>query len=281
MRNMFLSDLRRLFRMRAFYLALAALVAVILLVTYGVWMNSQKDVAELIDMAGQQTGQDLSSMKGPARAMSGMGMSPQIILRRQMTTQRLMTMPFKGRLTHLLLSVLAALMIGKDIQSGYVKNLITLNQFRRHWFWSKLTVMALAALILYAALFPLALLGTWVLGNPVTLSFSYLWPQLAGNFLASLALIALIMLVLMLMQNKTVALVIGVVVPSGILTLVYTLIDLAGILPFHLSGALLMEQVMQLGDTGITPQFLWTACGILFASLIGSRLLLEKRDLRV
>ncbi len=281
MRNMFVSDLRRLFRMRALYLSLAALAAVILLLAYGVWVNTQKDIPALISMAEEETGQDLKGVEGTARAMTAMGMSPQMMLRRQMITRRLLTAPFKGRLPHLLLSVLAALLIGKDIQSGYIKNLITLKGFRRNWFWSKLAVAALAALMLYASLFPLALLGTWVLGNPVSLDIAETMAPLAGNFLASLALIVLMMLVLMLLQNKTAALVIGVVLSGGILTLVYKLIDLAGILPFKLSGTLLMEQVLMLDETGVTSRFLWTACGILFAGLIGSRLLLEKRDLRV
>lgn len=281
MRNMFVSDVRRLLRMRAFYVSLAALAAVILLLAYGTWMNTQKDVSDLISMVGEETGQDLTAMEGPARAMSSMGMSPQMMLRRQMTTRRLLTAPFKGRLPHLLISVLAALLIGKDIQSGYMKNLITLKGFRRHWYWSKLCVMVLAALLLYLSLFPFAYAGTWMLGNPVSLSMQEATPLLVGNFLASLALIALMMLVLMLLQNRTAALVLGVLLPSGILTLVYKLIDLAGILPFKLSGALLMEQVLLLGETGITPQFLWTAFGVLACSLIGGRLLLEKQDLRL
>ena len=92
--------------MRAFYVSLAALAAVILLLAYGTWMNTQKDVSDLISMVGEETGQDLTAMEGPARAMSSMGMSPQMMLRRQMTTRRLLTAPFKGRLPHLLISVL-------------------------------------------------------------------------------------------------------------------------------------------------------------------------------
>lgn len=281
MRNMFVSDVRRLFRLRTFYLALLAVSLVIMLMTYGTWVNTQEDVSALVRMAEEETGQDLAAVEGAARAMSAMGMSPQMMLRRQMTTRRLLTAPFRGPLLEMLLCGLAALLMGRDFQTGYLKNLVSLPFFRRSWFWSKWAVMVLAALILFLWLFPMSLLGTLLLGNPVNLVMAEALPVLLGNFLACVALISLVMLVLMLTQNKTAAMVFSAIVPSGFLILVYKLIDLARVLPFKLSGALLMEQTLALSETGITPRFLWTA-GILTAgSLVISRLLLERRDLKV
>lgn len=280
MRNMLRSDLRRLFRMRAFYVSLILLAVVILLTAYGTWVSTQKSISSLVEKAEIETGEDLSDLKGKARVADAVGVNLRS-LRRQMTTERLLITPLTGQLPQYLLCILSALLIGRDFQPAYLKNLITVKDFRRKFFWSKLLTLSLACVIVYAAMFPLALIGSWILGNPIVIGEKFLSVILPGNLLTTLADIALMMLLAVLLQNKTAALVSGLILIGGTMQMFCMLIDLAHFLPFTLQDKLLMTQTMRLDQTGLTIKFLLTALGQTAIATAGARLLLDKRDLRV
>lgn len=280
--NMIRSDLRRLMRTRSLYVSMLFMGIVILMSAYSVWRASQYDISALIELAEQQTGQDLSHAEAPLALARSMGVDPGALLRSRTTPAALVSIPFTARLPVLFSAIFAALFMGRDIQTGYMKNLITIRGFRTKWFVSKALAAAIAIALMYASLFVFSFFGTLVLGNPFAPDMAALLPFLGAHYLACLAMAAAVFAALLLTQNKTGALVLGIVLSSGIHAVLLRLADLTGLIPLRLSGATLMERAMQLSVGGAVPgRFIAQALITMAAALALGFFSFRGRDLKL
>lgn len=245
--NMFRADLRRLLRARSLYVSLVILVVIVVATGASVLFVTSQDPAAVGRIVEKHTEQDAGMMIGMAAAASGGYDQAMLRLRRAMDVAKLVQAPFVGGgFVHVLLAIIVALFAARDYASGYLKNLLTLPHLKSRWFFVKLPIGMIAALILYGGILLAALGATIMLGNPIAAPWGQLLAYLGLHLLVDIALTALILMVLTLTQNKTAALVIGMLVATNIQAGIWFLLDTLNFVSFKIADYGLMNQARRL-----------------------------------
>ena len=290
MLNIVRMDLRRLVRTRSLYAILLVLAAMLLITSFSTWYMTEKSMTDLMLFAQEQLEEEnisaTSEMGQIGLAASLLDASDsrvmQLQVRRAMSFGVLASMPFTGFLAHTLLAVLTALYASKDYATGYFKNLLALPGVKTKWFISKVLMLALCILIVVAAVLGLAAIGTLILGNPMEID----WPQITAfmgqHMLLSFGLNMLVLLILVLSQNKTAALTMGILLSVNTQNLLFLLLDTTDWLPFRLRDWGLMNQAMKITMGGAMPERLPViAAAVIGISFLVSLLAINRRDLKM
>ncbi|NLO15978.1 MAG: hypothetical protein GX123_08090, partial [Clostridiales bacterium] len=104
---------------------------------------------------------------------------------------------------------------------------------------------------------------------------------LGKEMLVSLALCAIVLFILTLTQNKTAALVLGMVISVNMQMIIFFLIDSLNFLPFRLREWGLMSQASRLLSGGETPYLVVTALVFMAAGFGISWWAITRRDLKM
>lgn len=278
-------DLRRLFKTRAMYVSMAILMAIILITAGTVLYMTSRSLRELANIAKSMMEEDPQGMNIDAATtyVQLMGGEEQlkVMVRQTMDIMRLMQVPFAPNMVHLMIAVIAALFASKDYTSGYLKNLLCVPRMKQKWLIGKAAAMLVAAVMVYLAVFLAALIGTTMLGNSITTTWGALFLFLGKEMLVSLALCAIVLFILTLTQNKTAALVLGMVISVNMQMIIFFLIDSLNFLPFKLREWGLMSQASRLLSGGETPYLVVTALVFMAAGFGISWWAITRRDLKM
>lgn len=239
-------DLRRLFKTRGFYLSILLSLVFLLILSIAAYF--------VTGLAQEMTGQEFSGpMNNPmiitqARSQMNVGFFASFFLSH-------------NSLLHLLLALFAAGFIAKDHQSGYLKNLFCLPGLRFRWFFAKLIVLLIAALIYYAVYLLGCLLVVLIYGNPLSLNWADLARYFGLHLSVDMALFALICLITSLLQTKSAAVILALVLSLNIQGIFYLLIDSIGFLPFKLGEYGMMRLASRLITQGSITSFIGASQG--------------------
>lgn len=230
-------DFRRLFKTRSFYIAM--LIALLLLAIYS-------SAAYFFTGAGIPKAAE--------------GQAPLAIT--QMLRQARLFLDFNHfasimntgtSMLHLILAAFAAAFISKDHQSGYLKNLYGIRNLRGKWLASKLAVMMSAAVIYYLVYLLGAAIVTLLYGNALSPNIGALAAYYGMHLSVDLALFGLITLTVTLLQTKTAAVVVALLLSFNLQAILYLIIDQFGWLPFDLAEYGMMSQASRLMIAGGSP----------------------------
>ena len=230
-------DIRRLFKTRSFYIAM--IIALILLTIYA-------------SAAYFFTG------AGIPRAAAGQPALPITELLRQarkfLDFNHFASIMNTGTsMLHLILAAFAAAFISKDHHSGYLKNLYGIRDLRSKWLVSKLVVMMLAAVIFYLVYLIGAAIVTLLYDNAINTNIGALAAYYGLHLSVDLALFGLIILTVTLLQTKTAAVVVALLLSFNLQAIIYLLIDQFDLLPFDLVEYGMMGQASRLVIAGSGP----------------------------
>lgn len=290
MLNILRMDVRRLLRTRSLYATLVVLSAVILVAAIGTWYMTEKSVSELIDYAQKQMAEE--GIEGGAD-MDNIAMAAQFLdtsdarvvqleMRRQMSFNTLSTMPFTGSFAHTLLAMLIALFASKDYATGYFKNLLAMPGVKTKWLLSKVVVMVLCILLTVAVVLGVSAIGTLILGNPMEIDWPKIMAFMGQHMLISFTLNMLVLMILIVTQNKTAAQTLGIMLSVNTQNLLYMLLDLTDWLPFRFKDWGLMNQAMKISLDGPVPERLPIIAAVLISfGFIVSLLGINRRDLKM
>jgi ABC-type transport system involved in multi-copper enzyme maturation permease subunit len=278
-------DFRRLFKTRSFYIAM--IIALLLLTIYssaayfftgaGVIKATEGKAPPAVTQMLKQARQFLDFNHFASIMNTGTGM------------------------LHLILAAFAAAFISKDHHSGYLKNLYGIRDLRFKWLVSKLAVMMTAAVIYYLVYLTGAAIVTLLYGNALSPNIGALAAYYGMHLSVDLALFGLIILTVTLVQTKTAAVIVALLLSFNLQAIIYLIIDQFGWLPFELTEYGMMGQASRLMIAGSGPvvgmmarrfqdmmasmatapaTLLPVSLGIAFAAIALSWLMLRKVDYR-
>jgi len=212
-------DLRRLFRTKSFYVSI-----IIITVFLSIFATASYYVEGMAQELVPQGGRGM-----PSGVLES--------IRRAITFNFFFSFFFSlpgMRMHHVLLALFAAGYLSKEHHTGYLKNLLCLPRMREKWMVSKILTLLLATVVYYLV-FTLACVVVLLLyGNPIVIKLSQVVPFILGQMLTDMALYAVIMAVVMILQSKAAAVITALVLSLNIQSLFYLLIDWLDILPFKL-----------------------------------------------
>lgn len=284
------SDLRSLRKTKSLYSILLVLAAFVLITAFSTWYMTEKSMTELLDFAqkqmaeeGMEQGGNMAQIGAAAQMLdAGDARVMQLQVRRQMSFSILATLTYTAPLAHTLTVVLMAIYASKDYATGYLKNLLGVQNIKTKWIISKVLMAALAIAVVVISMLLFGLLGTLILGNPMEFNFPQVLPFLSQHMLVSFALCMLTMMVLVLTQNKTTALTVGMLLSFNTQNLLYMLLDTTDWLPFRLRDWGMMNQAGKIALGGAMPEKLPLIAGtIILVSLLASLVSINKRDLKM
>lgn len=235
MKNMLLMDGSRLFRSRGFYVII--LVSLVLLAIFATAAYFVTGFAQELMDRPLPTGLVDGNMLQQARRMMNISFFASFYLSH-------------NNLLHLLLALFAAGFIAKDHQSGYLKNLLGIRHMRQKWLLSKYLIMLLAAIIFYGVFLLGCLVVVLLYGNSPAFHWAALAQYMGLHLTVDLALLAIISLIVCLVQGRTAAVILALLVTLNVQTILYLLIDSLNLLPFKLREWGLMAQASRLGLEG-------------------------------
>lgn len=284
MRNILRMDIRRLLRARSLYVGMLIIALIVGIATTAIHFLTTQSVDDLAQMgAWHEDGDDMQSKLAMAARISPENAKNAMLeLRRQADVQSLSMVPIQQiGMAHLMLVIVVALFAAKDYATGYLKNLLTLRGIKSKWLLSKLVIALLVSALLYLTTLLSAVIGSLLLGNPAAFDTAKLLSFFGVHMAVDLALAASVLCVLTLTQNKTAALVFGMLEAFNFQRMTFFLLDTLGWLPFRLSDYAMMNQAGKYAPGGSAGQLLITA-GVLFAVYaLGAWGALTKRDLKM
>ena len=230
-------DLRRLFKTRSFYIAM--ILALLLLAIYAsaaYFFTS----ASVIKTTEGKAPPAVTQMLKQARIFLDFNHFASI-------------MNTGTGMLHLILAAFAAAFISKDHHSGYLKNLYGIRDLRFKWLVSKLAVMMTAAVIYYLVYLTGAAIVTLLYGNALSPNIGALAAYYGMHLSVDLALFGLIILTVTLVQTKTAAVIVALLVSFNLQAIIYLIIDQFGWLPFELTEYGMMGQASRLIIAGSGP----------------------------
>lgn len=247
-------DFRRLFRTRSYYISI--LIALAFLAILGGAAYYVTGLAQ--QMA--QTEVDLSTISNPtvldmARQQMNIGFFASFFLSH-------------NSLLHLILVLFAAGYIAKDHQSGYLKNLFCIPQLRLKWLFSKLIVLLVASLLYYLVFLLGCALVVLLYGNTLSPDFADLARYFGLHLSVDMALFALICLITALLQTKTAAVILALVLSFNLQGILYLLIDSIGFLPVKLGSYGMMGLAGKLQLEGSIMSFVSKTGGTTTAQML-------------
>ncbi|MGI6635606.1 MAG: ABC transporter permease [Christensenellales bacterium] len=284
MLNTLRMDIRRLLRARSLYVGMLIIALIVGIATTAIHFLTTQSVDDLAQMgAWHEDGDDMQSKLAMAARISPENAKNAMLeLRRQADVQSLSMVPIQQiGMAHLMLVIVVALFAAKDYATGYLKNLLTLRGIKSKWLLSKLVIALLVSALLYLTTLLSAVIGSLLLGNPAAFDAAKLLSFFGVHMAVDLALAASVLCVLTLTQNKTAALVFGMLEAFNFQRMIFFLLDTLGWLPFRLSDYAMMNQAGKYAPGGPAGQLLITA-GVLFAVYaLGAWGALVKRDLKM
>ncbi len=286
MRNILHSDVRRLLRTRSLYVGMLVIALTVAIATAGVHFLTTQSVEGLTRFAQNhrggagnemQAGLAMAALISPDSAREAM-----LELRRQTGVQTLAQVPIQQvGVAHLMLAIVITLFAAKDYHTGYLKNLLTLRGIKTKWLLSKIVMALLASVLLSLATLVSAMVGAMVLGNAPTFDAGLMAGFFGMHLLVDLALAASVLLVLTLSQNKTAALVFGMLEAFNLQRAIYLLLDATGWLNFSLSDYAMMNLATAYGPGDTPGQLLITTLVLFFVYLLGAWAAITRRDLKL
>ena len=186
------SDLRSLRKTKSLYSILLVLAAFVLITAFSTWYMTEKSMTELLDFAqkqmaeeGMEQGGNMAQIGAAAQMLdAGDARVMQLQVRRQMSFSILATLTYTAPLAHTLTVVLMAIYASKDYATGYLKNLLGVQNIKTKWIISKVLMAALAIAVVVISMLLFGLLGTLILGNPMEFNFPQVLPFLSQHMLA-------------------------------------------------------------------------------------------------
>lgn len=283
MRNLLRADMARLLRARSLYAGMLVIALTVAIAAAGIHVVTTQSVEGLKRAAGHDHGSDLqaglamAAMASPDAARRAMQE-----LRRKTGAEALSQVPIRQvAVAHLMLVIVVTLFAGRDYHTGYLKNLLTLRRIKQKWLLSKvLTALAASALLMLATLLS-AVLGALALGNPPAFEPGRMAGFFGVHAAVDLALAASVLLVLSFTQNKTAALVFGMLEAFNLQRAIYLLADATGWLPVRLSDHAMMNLAGGYAPGAPAGQLLWTAGALFAAYACGAWLAITRRDLKL
>ena len=194
------------------------------------------------------------------------------------------------RLLHMLLALFAAGFLSKEHQTGYLKNMFSIPRMREKWLVSKMITLLLASLLFYAVFLLACVITVMLFGNAVHINWSDIGPFLGTQLTVDMALFALIMLAVTVIQSRTAAVVSALMLSFNMQGLLYLLIDQIGFLPFKLRDYGMMNLAAQMslpetltsiltqGDPVTASQVLPLSLGWFAVALVFSWIALRRVD---
>ncbi|MHC1787350.1 MAG: hypothetical protein AB9880_09850 [Christensenellales bacterium] len=234
MRHYIAMDFRRLFKTRSYYAAI--LIALALLAIYA-------SAAFFFTGAGVPKA---APGEAPLRITALLKQARQFLDLNHFAS----VMNTGTGMLHLILAAFAAAFISKDHQSGYLKNLYGIRDLRGKWLLSKLVVMMTAAVLYYLCYLAGASLVTLLYGNAFSPDIGALAGYYGLHLSVDLALFGLILLTVTLLQTKTAAVVVALLLSFNLQAILYLIIDQFGWLPFELVEYGMMGQASRLTIAG-------------------------------
>ena len=190
----------------------------------------------------------------------------------------------------MLLAMFAAGFLSKEHHTGYLKNMLSIPRMREKWAVSKMITLLLASLLFYAVFLLACVITVMLFGNAVNLNWGQVAPFLGRQLLVDMALYALLMLVVAVIQTKTAAVISALMLSFNMQGLLYLLIDQIDFLPIKLSSYGMMNLASQLnlpgslisavsqGDVDVAARLLPISLGWLAGALLLSWLALRRVD---
>ncbi|NLD33350.1 MAG: ABC transporter permease subunit [Clostridiales bacterium] len=160
------------------------------------------------------------------------------------------------RLLHMLLALFAAGFLSKEHHTGYLKNMLSIPRMREKWLVSKMVTLLLASLLFYAVFLLACMITVLLFGNAVEIAWGQVGPFMGMQLSVDMALFALIMLVVTVIQTKTAAVISALMLSFNMQGLLYLLLDQIGFLPFRLRDYGMMNLAGQLSLPGSLMSFL-------------------------
>ncbi len=287
MRNMLKADIRRLLRARSLYVGMLVIALVVAIATAGFHFLTTQSVEGLTrfarnhareDSGNMQAGLAMAALISPESARQAM-----LELRRQTGVQTLSQVPIQQvGVAHLMLVIVVTLFAAKDYHTGYLKNLLTLKGIKTKWLLSKVVMALVVSILLSLAALASAMVGAMTLGNPPTFDVGLMAGFFGVHIAVDLALAASVLLVLTLSQNKTAALMFGMLEAFNLQRAIYLLLDATGwISSFQLSDYAMMNLAAAYAPGDPPGQVLWTAAILFAVYLTGAWLAITRRDLKL
>ncbi len=193
---------------------------------------------------------------------------------------------------HLLIALFAAGFISRDHQTGYFKNLLCIRDLRLKWLVSKFVTMLLAAVIYYLVFLLGCAVAVLLYGNPLTINLGQVATYFGLHLTVDMALFAVAALVVAVLQTKTAAVIISLLLSFNIQAILYLLLDQLGLFPFKLQEWGMMSLASKLplqgsflsmmsGGGGTTAgQMLPVSLGVFAVFALLSLLMLHRVDYR-
>lgn len=188
----------------------------------------------------------------------------------------------------ILFIVFVSIASSKEYSSGFIKNLVTIKNYKYYQPITKVMIGAIYALVMIL----LALVSYAIVASVLTGNLNMVWNKtfkfIGVAVLAQMTLTALMALIANFTNNSTTTIVSGLLLVFGILRPILSLIDNAQILPFKLSNYSLIN-VYGGFFTGLeTAEFvdkmkeiLWLAIPMLVIYIILNIIVLRKKDINL
>lgn len=287
MLNMFRMDLRRLLRTKSLYISTIVLMAVVIIASIAInavcKYGSVWDIQDVL--SGFSSNTDMKTEVydySPSVADAAMLEAMKVKLRSFMTLEVLASAPFISRLSYMLIALVCVLFVSKDYITAYLKNLLLLPQAKIKWLISKIIILPVIIIFMYLGITLAALIGQLILGNPFPSDFMPLISYMAKTLVSSISFGLFSIFIVVLLQKRTGAIIICLLMSFNFQRLIYTLIDITKALPFKLSDYGLMTLTSRIGiDTPLPDTLLPVAGAITGLSLVLSFVLIRRRDLKM
>lgn len=283
--NIVKSDLYRLFRSKALKVVCVLMLALFVIMAVSTLHTANQSTAELLRHANDRMGIEVpAAARGMAGVMDAVGSTAvrQTIIR-EMSFERMLKLPFRGNLMYMLAVIAFTMFAGKDIRTGYVKNLLPARGYRLGWYAGKLLAAVCVFACLLVSVFVGDMLATLMLGNPFPGDFFVYAPLFVHAFFVTMVLCALSLLLLVLFHNRTLALVLAFAFAANLQMPFLYLIDMTPWFPFKLSDYNIMQHAASLNvvtDPGVLAALYPIGWVMLAVALVGSYAVHMRRDFK-
>lgn len=226
-------DLRRLTRTKSFYFSMLAIVVVLGFLTGTMLFVLNHSPENFLQMI--RSGNPESVQFNPSMFPSGMLKSAAASMRSLVNTEVFLTILSEGGFIRILFVIVYVTFIGRDYQTGYLKNLLSLKRVRANWILSRVIIALVISIALNVVLTLLSMAATAFVNGKFAFNAANALPFLGVQTSGHLALAGIALVMTTLSQSRTAALLVTLLLSFNIQSAVYMLIDLWGILPFKIA----------------------------------------------
>lgn len=225
-------DLRRLLRTKSFYFAFLAFIVVLGFFTGTMLFVLNHSPENFLQMI--RSGNPEAAQFDPSMFPSGMIKGAVNSMRSLVSTEVFLAFLSEGGFSRILFVIVFTTFIGRDYQTGYLKNLLSLKRTRIHWIVSRVIIGLVVAISLQAVMTLLSMASTAFINGKFSLNASNAIPYLGVQLSGQMAFASIAIVLITLTQNRTITLLVTLLLSFNIQSAVYLLIDLWGVLPFKM-----------------------------------------------